>query len=79
MTIGIIGSGALGSNFARVLAKNGISATISNSRGPDSLASLVAEIGPSIKAGTLQEAASADIVMLAVRWTDAQKVLAPRL
>lgn len=75
MSIGIIGSGALGSNFARALAKKGIAATISNSRGPDSLVSLVAELGPSIKAGTVQEAASADIVLVAVRWTDAGKVL----
>lgn len=75
MTIGIIGAGALGSNFARALAKSGISATISNSRGPGSLASLVAELGASIKAGTVQEAASADIVLLAVRWIDAGKVL----
>ena len=75
MTIGIIGAGALGSNFARSLAKSGISATISNSRGPDSLATLVNEFGPSIKAGTVQEAASADIVLIAVRWVDAQKVL----
>lgn len=75
MTIGIIGSGALGSNFARALAKSGISATISNSRGPASLASLVAELGSSIKAGTVEEAASADIVLVAVRWVDAEKVL----
>lgn len=75
MTIGIIGAGALGSNFARSLAKSGISATISNSRGPASLATLVNEFGPSIKAGTVQEAASADIVLIAVRWVDAQKVL----
>jgi predicted dinucleotide-binding enzyme len=75
MTIGIIGSGALGSNFARMLARSGIAATISNSRGPASLAELVAELGPSIKAGTVQEAASADIVLVAVRWTDAEKVL----
>jgi 8-hydroxy-5-deazaflavin:NADPH oxidoreductase len=75
MTIGIIGSGALGSNFARSLAKSGISATISNSRGPASLASLVAELGSSIKAGTVEEAASADIVLVAVRWVDAEKVL----
>lgn len=75
MSIGIIGSGALGSNFARILAKNGISATISNSRGPESLVSLVQELGPSIKAGTVAEAASADIVFAAVRWTDAEKVL----
>lgn len=75
MTIGIIGSGALGSNFARILAKNGIAATIANSRGPSSLASLVEELGSSIKAGTVKEAASADIVLVAVRWVDAEKVL----
>jgi predicted dinucleotide-binding enzyme len=74
MNIGIIGSGALGSNLARALAKKGISATISNSRGPESLASLVQELGPSIKAGTVEEAAGADIVIAAVRWTDVQKV-----
>lgn len=75
MSIGIIGSGALGSNLARIFAKNGISATISNSRGPESLAPLVQELGPSIKAGTVAEAASADIVFAAVRWTDAEKIL----
>lgn len=75
MTIGIIGSGALGANFARILAKTGVAATISNSRGPDSLVELVKELGPSIKAGTVEEAASADIVLVAVRWVDAEKVL----
>lgn len=74
MSIGIIGAGALGSNFARALARKGISATISNSRGPASLAALVEELGPSIKAGTVAEAASADIVLAAVRWVDAGKV-----
>lgn len=75
MSIGIIGAGALGSNVARLLAKSGIPATISNSRGPQSLASLVKELGPAIKAGTLEEAAGADIVVAAVRWVDAEKVL----
>lgn len=75
MNIGIIGSGVLGSNVARLLAKNGIPATISNSRGPRSLADLVKELGPTIKAGTVEEAASADIVIVAVRWADAEKVL----
>lgn len=75
MSIGIIGSGALGSNVARILAKHGIAATLSNSRGPDSLAPLVKELGSFIKAGTVAEAASADIVFAAVRWTDAEKVL----
>ncbi|MDO6387743.1 NADPH-dependent F420 reductase [Uliginosibacterium sp. 31-12] len=75
MNIGIIGAGALGSNLARALARKGLSATISNSRGPASLAPLVAELGPTIKAGTTAEAASADIVVVAVRWSDLGKVL----
>ena len=75
MSIGIIGSGALGSNVARLLAKNGISATIANSRGPESLAALVGELGPSIKAGNAKEAASANIVLVAVRWVDLEKAL----
>lgn len=75
MSIGIIGSGALGANVARALAKKGIAATISNSRGPASLAALVQELGPSITAGTTAEAASADIVIAAVRWIDAEKVM----
>jgi predicted dinucleotide-binding enzyme len=75
MSIGIIGAGALGSNVARLLAKNGISATIANSRDPETLAGLAGELGPSIKAGTVEEAASADIVLAAVRWVDIEKAL----
>ncbi|MFL5051978.1 MAG: NADPH-dependent F420 reductase [Xanthobacteraceae bacterium] len=69
MTIGIIGSGAIGAAFARTLARAGIEATISNSRGPDSLKDLVSELGPLIKAGTREEAARADIVFVAVNWS----------
>ncbi|MFL6950305.1 MAG: NADPH-dependent F420 reductase [Xanthobacteraceae bacterium] len=69
MTIGIIGSGAIGAAFARTLARAGIAATISNSRGPDSLKDLVSELGPLIKAGTREEAARADIVFVAVNWS----------
>lgn len=76
MSIGIIGSGALGSNVARALAKKGLSAMISNSRGPASLAPLIAELGGSIQAVTVEEAARADIVLVAVRWSDLGKALA---
>jgi predicted dinucleotide-binding enzyme len=76
MTIGIIGAGAIGSNVARLLAKSRIEATIANSRGPASLAPLAAELGPFIRAGTAEEAASADIVFVAVRWVDVEKALA---
>jgi len=76
MTIGIIGSGAIGAAFARTLARVGIEAIISNSRGPDSLKGLVQELGPSIKAGTREEAARADIVFVAVNWTKLPAALA---
>jgi predicted dinucleotide-binding enzyme len=76
MTIGIIGSGAIGTAFARTLSRAGVEATISNSRGPDSLKELVRELGPSIKAGTREEAARADIVFVAVNWTKLQAAMA---
>jgi predicted dinucleotide-binding enzyme len=69
MTIGIIGSGAIGAALARTLARAGIEAIISNSRGPDSLKELVRELAPSIKAGRREEAARADIVIVAINWT----------
>jgi predicted dinucleotide-binding enzyme len=75
MNIGIIGAGALGSNVARALARKGLSATLSNQRGPASLASLIDELGPAIQAGTAAQAASADIVLVAVRWTDLGQAL----
>jgi hypothetical protein len=75
VSIGIIGAGALGSNVARLLARSGIAATIANRRGPSSLASLVKDLNPFIKAGPTDEAAKADIVILAVRWADLQTAL----
>lgn len=69
MAIGIIGSGAIGTAFARTLVRAGIEAVISNSRGPDSLQELIRELGPSIKAVSREEAAQADIVFVAVNWT----------
>ena len=75
MNIGIVGAGALGSNAARLLAKSGVSVTIANSRGPQSLARLVGELGPSVKAGSVEQAATADMVLVAVRWVDLVKAL----
>ncbi len=68
MNIAIIGAGAIGSAIARQLARKGIDASIANSRGPQSLQALTAELGPHIKAVSLQEAAQADLVFLAVNW-----------
>jgi len=50
MTIGIIGAGNLGSAFATALGKADIEAIISNSRGPESLKTLVGTlVHPSVQ------------------------------
>lgn len=69
MSIAIIGAGNIGAAFARALARSGIAASIANSRGPQSLASLSQELAPHITATTLAEAASADMVLVAVPWS----------
>ncbi|RDS86079.1 NADPH-dependent F420 reductase [Dyella psychrodurans] len=68
-SIGIIGAGQIGSAFARALARRGIPAVIANSRGPASLHALTTELGPSIRAVPSEEAAKADIVLVAVNWS----------
>src|SRR3977135_3889041 len=67
--IGIIGAGNIGLAVAKTLSRAGIAATIANSRGPDSLKEAVAALGPTIKAGTREQAAAADIVLIAVHWS----------
>ncbi|AWB94287.1 NADP oxidoreductase [Agromyces badenianii] len=57
--IGIIGAGHIGGTLARGLVALGHRVTIANSRGPETLAELVAELGPNAKAGTPTEAAEA--------------------
>lgn len=76
MTIGIIGAGQIGSAFAKTLARAGIGAIISNSRGPDSLDGLVRELGTVIRAGTREEAAAQDIVLVAIPWSKLPAALA---
>ncbi|MFP3462253.1 NAD(P)-binding domain-containing protein [Arthrobacter globiformis] len=58
-TIGIIGAGHIGSQVARKAVELGYDVVISNSRGPETLAPLVAELGPRAKAATAAEAAAA--------------------
>ena len=75
-TIGIIGAGAIGAAFARALSHQGIELVIANSRGPESLASLVADLGPTARAGTREEAAAQPIVLVAVNWSKLPTALA---
>lgn len=66
-TLGIIGAGHIGSQVARVAVANGYDVVIANSRGPETLADLVAELGSQAKAATAAEAAQAgDVVVVTV-------------
>jgi predicted dinucleotide-binding enzyme len=58
-TLGLIGSGRIGSALARLAVNNGLDVVVSNSRGPETLSGLVEELGPRARAGTAQEAAGA--------------------
>jgi predicted dinucleotide-binding enzyme len=69
MRIGIIGSGSIGATLARLWARSGHQIAIASSRGPESLADLVDEIGPSAQAATVEDAARfGDVVVLATRF-----------
>lgn len=76
MSIGIIGAGHIGLAVAKTLARAGIAATIANSRGPQSLTESIAALGRTITAGTREQAATADIVLIAVNWSKLPAALA---
>ena len=66
-TLGIIGAGHIGSQVARVAIANGYDVVIANSRGPETLADLVAELGSKARAATAHEAAAAaDVAVVTV-------------
>jgi 8-hydroxy-5-deazaflavin:NADPH oxidoreductase len=66
-TWGFIGSGNIGSTVARLAVAAGHEVVLSNSRGPATLADLVAELGPRARAATPTEAAqAADVVVVTI-------------
>ena len=67
-TIGIIGAGNIGKTVADHLLKSGFPVLISNSRNPESLDETIEQLGDGAIAVTNAEAASADIVLLALPW-----------
>ena len=69
-TIGFVGSGHIGSTLARLAVDAGLAVVMSNSRGPETLSDLVAELGPHASAATAEEAAAAgDVVVVTVPLT----------
>lgn len=69
MKIGILGAGQMGQTLARLALAGGHQVKFANHRGPESLAELVAELGPGASAGTPDELPGfGDLVILATRW-----------
>ncbi|MEV7452054.1 NADPH-dependent F420 reductase [Streptomyces nigra] len=76
MKIGMLGAGTIAQAIARHAVRHGHEVVLSNSRGPDSLAPLVQDLGPLASAATPAEAATADLVVLAVGWPQIPDVAA---
>jgi predicted dinucleotide-binding enzyme len=75
MRIGFIGAGTLTKTFGRHLINAGHQIVVSNSRGPETLAEFIADLGPSATAGTKKQAADADVVILATNWANVPEAL----
>src|SRR5256885_5679126 len=74
-TIGIIGAGHIGSQIARLAVANGYNVVISNSRGPETLSALIADLGQRARGATAVDAAKAgDIVVVSVPLKNYRKV-----
>lgn len=68
LTVGMLGAGNVAQTIGRLAVSAGHRVVFSNSRGPESLSDLVAQSGANASAGTVAEAARADVVILAVGW-----------
>ena len=78
MKIGIIGAGKIGATVARLFADAGHDVVVSNSRGAESLQQVISEIGPRVRAMTVDEAARfGDVVLLAVPWRRPEALPSP--
>src|SRR5580693_898090 len=75
MKVGFIGAGNVTRTFGRHLITAGHTIVVSNSRGPETLADFVADLGPGAIAGTKQRAAECDVVILATPWVSVADAL----
>ncbi|MDT8914713.1 NAD(P)-binding domain-containing protein [Amycolatopsis sp. PS_44_ISF1] len=76
MNCGTIGAGTVAEAIAAHLVAVGHPVILSNRRGPATLRDLVTRLGPLASAGTVAEAAAADLVFLAVGWAEVRDALA---
>jgi 8-hydroxy-5-deazaflavin:NADPH oxidoreductase len=75
MKVGFIGAGTVTRTFGRHLLTVGHTIVVSNSRGPETLADFVVDLGPGTIAGTKQQAAECDVVILATHWVSVADAL----
>lgn len=75
MDCGTVGAGTIAQAVARHLVAAGHRVVLSNSRGPSTLNEVVSTLGPLASAGTVAEAARADLVFLTVMWWDVEAAL----
>jgi 8-hydroxy-5-deazaflavin:NADPH oxidoreductase len=75
MKVGFIGAGKVTRTFGRHLINAGHTIVVSNSRGPETLADFVADLGPGAIAGTREQAVECDVVILAVHWVNVREAL----
>ena len=73
--VGILGAGRLGQAMARTARRAGRPVVIANSRGPETLTSVVAALGDGVSAATVSDAAAARIVVVAVPWASVPDAL----
>jgi predicted dinucleotide-binding enzyme len=78
-TLGLIGAGHIGAQLARAAVAHGYDVRVSNSRAPESLTELILELGEKATAGTAADAATADLVAVAVPLKDVQAIPADLL
>jgi predicted dinucleotide-binding enzyme len=65
----IVGSGNVGTALARLFSRANIDVSIANTRGPDSLRTLTAELGPRVHAVAVEEALDSEIIFMAIPWS----------
>ena len=75
MKVGFIGAGKVTRTISRHLILAGHSVVVSNSRGPETLAEFVADLGQGASAGTKQQAAECHVVILATNWASVPEAL----
>jgi len=75
ISVGIIGVGALGAALGSQLSRANVEVVLANSRGRASLENIANAMGPTVRAGTVKDAAEMEIVVLAIPWSAIPDVL----